>query len=56
MERAFDVVMDVYLNATKGSLLYNNLKRLVKLMLSVSPKLRVEIVFQLVKYTNHPVQ
>lgn len=56
VERAFNIIIDIYLNATKGSLLYMNLKKLVRLIMNVSPKLRVEILFQLIKYTNHPIE
>ena len=55
VSRAFDVIMGVYLRATKGSLLYGSLRKLVKLLLAVSPRVRVEVVLQLVKYSNHPV-
>ena len=48
--------MNIYLNATKGPFLYTQLKKLIKLFMNVSPRMRIELIFQMIKYTNHPVE
>lgn len=48
--------MNIYLNATKGPFLYTQLKKIIKLFMNVSPRMRIELIFQMIKYTNHPVE
>lgn len=55
-EKCYSILMNIYLNATKGPFLYTQLKKLIKLFMNVSPRMRIELIFQMIKYTNHPVE